>query len=127
MLRFHHVLEAVGAEEPRRSALPIVAGMITLAALDLAGAALARHWSDHRSAVSLVGGLVVFSLLFVVYGKSLDYARLSTVTIGWVVLLQVGVVVLDRVHGIAIPPPKLAAIAVILACQAYLTLSDLSH
>lgn len=106
--------------------VPVVAAMFALGALDLVGAALARSWSDHRSIITLFGGMAVFALLFVVYGKSLDYAELSTVTIGWIVLLQVGVVVLDRLQGVAIPPSRMTAIALILALQAYLTVSDLS-
>lgn len=116
---------ATSAGDGRRL-VPIVAAILVLAALDLLGAALARSWSDHRSIITMVGGMMVFSLLFLVYGKSLDYAELSTVTIGWIVLLQIGVVVLDRLNGVAIPPPKLAAIGLILALQAYLTVSDLS-
>jgi hypothetical protein len=111
---------------PRRSVVPVIAGMVTLAALDIVGAAFARSWADHRSTISLMGGLLAFGLLFIVYGKSLSYAELSTVTIGWVVLLQVGVIVLDRLHGVAIPPSKMAAIGLILALQAYLTVGDLA-
>jgi len=116
---------ATSAGDGRRL-LPVIAAILVLAALDLAGAALARSWSDHRSMITMFGGMAVFSLLFVVYGKSLDYAELSTVTIGWIVLLQIGVVVLDRLNGVAIPPPKMTAIALILVLQAYLTASDLS-
>jgi hypothetical protein len=114
------------AANPRRSVAPVIVGMVALAALDIVGAAFARSWADHRSTISLLGGLLAFGLLFVVYGKSLSYAELSTVTIGWVVLLQVGVVALDRLHGVAIPPSKMAAIALILALQAYLTVGDLA-
>jgi hypothetical protein len=106
--------------------LPVVAAILALAALDLIGAALARSWADHRSIITMVGGMMVFSLLFVVYGKSLDYAELSTVTVGWIVLLQIGVVVLDRLNGVAIPPSKMTAIALILLLQTYLTASDFS-
>jgi hypothetical protein len=116
---------ATSAGDGRRL-VPIVAAILVLAALDLLGAALARSWSDHRSIITMVGGMMVFSLLFLVYGKSLDYAELSTVTIGWIVLLQIGVVVLDRLNGVAIPAPKMTAIALILVLQAYLTASDLS-
>ena len=41
-------------------------------------------------------------MLFLVYGSSLAYAEMATVTFGWIVLLQVGVVVLQRVQdGVA--------------------------
>mgnify|MGYP003551632030 CR=1 FL=1 len=106
-----------------RALLPAVGSMLALAALDLVGAVLARHWADHRALVSLVGGMAVFALLFVVYGRSLDYAELSTVTIGWVAFLQVGVVLLDRFdNGIDIPPHKLIAMGAIMLAQCVLTL-----
>jgi hypothetical protein len=119
-------LPAVAATNGRIPIVPVVTAMIALAVLDLIGAALARSWADHRSAISLVAGVVVFGLLFVVYGKSLSYAELSTVTIGWVVMLQIGVVVLDRLRGVTIPPGRMSAIALILVLQAYITASDLT-
>ena len=56
--------------------------MLVLAGLDLVGAVLARHWADQRALLSLVGTMTVFALLFLVYGKSLGYAELSTITVG---------------------------------------------
>ncbi len=117
----------VVATDPRRSFVPVVAAMIALGVLDIVGAMLARSWSEHRSAIAMLGGLMVFGLLFVVYGKSLDYAELSTVTVGWVVLLQVGVVVLDRLQGVSIPPGRLTAIGLIIALQVYVIMSDLGQ
>ena len=108
------------APSPARAAL----AMVVLASLDLAGALLARHWAAHRSVVALAGGMAVFGLLFVVYGKSLDYAALTTVTLGWLVLLQLGVMVLDRVRGVGtLSWHRVAAMAAVLALQAYLTLT----
>lgn len=127
MLNLPIRLAEVAEADARRPIVPVIAAMVALGALDLIGAALARSWSEHRSMIAMVGGVTVFGLLFVVYGKSLDYAELSTVTIGWVVLLQVGVVVLDRLHGVAIPPSRLTAIGLILALQIYLTMSDLTQ
>ena len=106
-----------------RAVLPAVGSMLALAALDLVGAVLARQWADHRALISLMGGMAVFALLFVVYGRSLDYAELSTVTIGWVAFLQIGVVLLDRFdNGIDIPPHKLIAMGAIMVAQCVLTL-----
>jgi hypothetical protein len=43
---------------------------------------------------------------------------------GWVVMLQVGLVVLDRVrYGVELPPGKWAAIVVLLVAQGYLLLA----
>ncbi len=126
MLNLPHDVSEVAATDAHRSVVPVIAAMIALAGLDLIGAMFARSWADHRSIVSMVGGIVVFGLLFVVYGKSLDYVELSTVTIGWVVLLQVGVMVIDRLHGAVISAPRLGAMGLILILQAYLTVSGLA-
>jgi hypothetical protein len=105
---------------------PLVAivAMIVLAGLDLVGAMLAKHWSDHRSLLSGAGGLAVFGVLFFVYGSSLAYAELATVTFGWIGMLQVGVVIQQRVQeGTPIGIDRGAAMAVMLTLQAYLLLA----
>jgi uncharacterized membrane protein YdfJ with MMPL/SSD domain len=103
--------------------LVAVAAMVVLAGLDLVGAVLAKNWSDRGSLISLLGGVAVFGLLFVVYGSSLAYAELATVTFGWVVILQIGVVLLQRVQdGVAIAPDRLGVMIAILALQGYLVL-----
>ena len=126
MLNLPHDVSDVAVTGTHRSVVPVIAVMIALAGLDLVGAMFARSWADHRSVVAMVGGIVAFGLLFVVYGKSLDYVDLSTVTIGWVVLLQVGVMVLDRLDGVVISMPQLGAMGLILILQAYLTVSSLA-
>lgn len=106
-----------------RPAVAVMA-MVALAALDLVGALLARRYADHRSILALVGGCCVFALLFLVYGASLAYAELVTVTFGWVVLLQVGVVLIERVlDGVAIPPDRVAVMSAIVVLQGYLLLA----
>jgi hypothetical protein len=103
--------------------LVAVGAMVVLAGLDLIGAVLAKHWSDRGSLISLLGGVAVFGLLFVVYGSSLAYAELATVTFGWIVILQIGVVLLQRVQDqVAVAPDRLAAMIAILVLQAYLVL-----
>ena len=98
--------------------------MVVLAGLDLAGAMLAKHWSDHRSLLSLAGGVCVFGLLFVAYGSSLAYADLATVTFGWIVMLQVGVLVLQRFQdGTTVGIDRVVAMAMMLALQAYVVIA----
>ena len=126
MLNLPHDVSDVAVTGNHRSVVPVIAAMIALAGLDLIGAMFRRCWGDHRSIVSMIGGIIVFGLLFVVYGKSLDFVDLSTVTIGWVVLLQVGVMVLDRLDGVVISMPQLGAMGLILILQAYLTVSSLA-
>lgn len=58
------------------------------------------------------------------YAISLRYAELSIVTMGWIVLLQVGVLVLDQQrYGLRLEPRRWAAVAVVIALQCYLVTS----
>ena len=97
--------------------------MVALAGLDLLGALLAKRYADHRSMAALIAGVLVFGALFLVYARSLSYAELATVTFGWVVMLQVGVVVIDQVQrGSGPPADRVVAMVGMLALQAYLLL-----
>ena len=50
-----------------------------------------------------------------------EYAELALVTMGWIVLLQVGLLALDRVrYGVELPTGKWVAVVVLLVAQAYL-------
>lgn len=105
---------------------PVVAvvAMLLLAALDLAGAWAAKEAAARRSVGMAALGAVLFLLLFWVYASSLQYAELAPVTFGWVVLLQVGVLLLDRFrYQVPLPPGAWVAVLVLLAAQAYLLLA----
>jgi hypothetical protein len=111
------------ARVPESWPLPVVAAaaMLALAALDFTGAVAAKEWSDGGDAHWLGVGVVAFLLLFYVYASSLRYAELALVTMGWVVLLQVGLLVLDHVrYGVVLAPGKLVAVVLILLLQGYL-------
>jgi hypothetical protein len=59
-----------------------------------------------------------------VYAVSLKVAELSTVTFGWIVTLQVGLLLLERIrYAVELPNGKRAAIVAILVLQAYLILA----
>ncbi len=106
--------------------LPVVAGlaMAALALLDLLGAIAAKEWAERQNSLALGLGFLAFLTLFWVYASSLQYAELAVVTMGWIVLLQVGIVVIDRIHySTSLPADKIAAIVVILAAQGYLLLA----
>ena len=62
-------------------------------------------------------------MVFLVYSRSLRYADLTTVTFGWVVLLELGVMVWERSRGVVFGTDKLVALAALVALQAYLMLS----
>ena len=111
---------------PESWPLPFVAtlSMAALAALDLLGAVAAKEWAEKHSTIALGLGALSFVVLFWVYASSLQYAELAVVTMGWIVLLQVGIVVVDRLRfGATLPAGKMAAIVVILAAQGYLLLA----
>ena len=97
--------------------------MLVLAGLDLAGAFAAKEAVAQRSAAWSLAGVGLFALLFWVYASSLQYAELAPVTFGWVVLLQVGVLLLDRFrYQASIPAGAWVAVVVIVAAQTYLVL-----
>lgn len=101
----------------------LAAMMVILAGLDFGGALLAKQWADNGSRLCFLIGLISFLVLFVVYATSLKTAELSVVTMGWVVLLQVGLVLIDRFrYDVSISPTKWAVILAILLLQMYLIL-----
>jgi hypothetical protein len=111
---------------PQAWPVPLVAtvAMVCLAGLDLLGAVFAKEWAENGSVRALVLGAGAFLVLFWVYASSLRYAELALVTMGWVVMLQVGLVLVDRWrYGVELPTGKWVAIAVVLLAQAYLVLA----
>ena len=62
-------------------------------------------------------------LLFTVFALGLRYAELSTVTFGWIIGVQAGVMIIERVrYGVELPTGKWVAIVLIIGLQAYLIL-----
>jgi hypothetical protein len=97
--------------------------MVLLAVLDLTGSLAAKEAVERRSVLFGGVGAVLFLALFWVYASSLQYADLAPITFGWVVILQVGVLVLDAVrYDAALPAGKLAAVVLIILLQGYLLL-----
>ena len=104
--------------------LASVATMFILALLDFVGAVFAKEWADTRQPFWFAAGFLAFGALFAFYANSLKTAELSVVTIGWVVFLQVGLVLYERLrYGATLSPAKWAAIALILALQTYLIMA----
>jgi len=98
--------------------------VIILAALDLAGAYCAMRYAQTGHQAWWSAGAVAFVSLFAVYATCLRWAELGAVTLGWIVLLQVGVVIMDWVaNGVTLPAGKIAAIVGILALMAYMLLA----
>src|SRR3954452_4536416 len=115
---------ALGISPAWQVLLASLGTMLVLALLDFVGAVFAKEWADSRHPGWFVLGLASFGILFVFYATSLRTAELSLVTIGWVVFLQVGLVLYERFRfGSTLSPAKWAAIILILALQAYLVLA----
>jgi hypothetical protein len=103
--------------------LVLAGAMAILAGLDFGGALLAKQWADNGSRLCFAIGLLTFVVLFAVYATSLKTAELSVVTMGWVVLLQVGLILIDRFrYDVSISFDKWAAIVAILLLQTFLIL-----
>jgi hypothetical protein len=98
--------------------------MLLLAALDVLGAVLARRWAHGGSLAWFAAGLGCFAVLFWVYGSSLRYAELVPVTFGWLVALQVGLLLIQRVQsGRPVPAGHWLAGAAMIALEGYLIFS----
>jgi multidrug transporter EmrE-like cation transporter len=101
--------------------------MVLLAVVDLGGTYATKEAVVRRSLPWAITGVALFVLLFYVYASSLQYAELTLVTLGWIVFLQVGVVLLDRFrYGQVFGLDKWLAIALIIAAQTYLLLAPAS-
>jgi hypothetical protein len=101
----------------------LIGFMVLLAALDFAGTMLAKEWTIHRQTWQLVLGATAFLVLFAVLVIGLRYAEMSIVTLGWIVVLQAAVIVVDRSrYGTTITPGGWVAIVAIVVLQGYLVL-----
>jgi hypothetical protein len=101
-----------------------VGAMLALAGLDFIGSVFAKEWTLRHHPGLFLAGLATFVVLYVVFAASLRFAELSVVAFGWIVFLQIGLVILDRVrYDVIFPPGKWVAIAVMLMLQAYLVLA----
>jgi hypothetical protein len=118
------LLDALGLPVAWRFYLISLAAMVALAGLDIIGAVLAKEWAERQHGAWFLAGLATFGILFTVYANSLKVAELSVVTLGWVVFLQVGLLLIDHFrYGVTLPPGKWLAIGLILALQSYLVLT----
>jgi hypothetical protein len=101
-----------------------IGAMLALAGLDFIGSIFAKEWTERHHPALFLAGLATFGLLFAVYAASLKVAELSVVTFGWIVFLQIGIVLLDTLHyGVRLPTGKWVAIGGLVVLQAYLILT----
>ncbi|MFG1924850.1 hypothetical protein [Cryptosporangium sp. NPDC048952] len=98
-----------------------LAAMVALTGLDLVGSYCAMRYMDNGHQLWWSAGAIAFLGVFAVYAASLHWAELGTVTLGWIVGVQVGVLVMDRVaNGVVVPPGKWIAMAAIFLLMAYM-------
>lgn len=118
------VLDAVGV--PAGWRFPLITGgaIVVLAGLDLLGAVLAKEWADRHHAAWFLAGFATFGVLFAIYAASLRVAELTVVTFGWIIVLQVGLLLIERFrYGVTLSPAKWLAIGLIIALEAFLILA----
>jgi len=103
---------------------PILA-VVALAGLDTAGAYFAAEVSQRKAWHMYVLGIAAFVLLFLVYSQSLKWAELTSVTIGWIVVLQFSVMALDKfVYGARFSVAQCVAIGIALTACAFVMFSS---
>jgi hypothetical protein len=97
--------------------------MLLLAGLDFTGTLLAKEWTVHREPWQLAAGASAFLALFVALVCGLRYAEMSLLTLGWIVTLQVALILVDRSrYGIHLSIGGWFAVVTILVLQTYLVL-----
>ena len=92
-----------------------------LAAVDFLLGLVAKSWSGSSSGPMLMLGLALSAGLFWLYGISLRHGHLSSITLGWVVVLTVADLLVDRFQfGVQLPPSKWLAAAGAVVLLGYL-------
>lgn len=95
--------------------------MVALTGLDLIGSYCAIRYMADGHQLWWSAGAIAFLGVFAVYAASLHWAELGTVTLGWIVGVQVGVLIMDKVaNGVVVPTGKWFAMAAIFALMAYM-------
>jgi hypothetical protein len=115
-------LAAAGALVGRLPAPVVVPVMVVvLAGIDLASGVVAKSWAASDSAWLMAGGFAMYLVMFWLYGVTLRFGELSTITIGWVVLVTVGNIALDKFrYQVAFPASKWIAALATVALLVYL-------
>jgi hypothetical protein len=107
-----------------REQLLVFGGILALTGLDIVASALAKEWTLRRHLLVFLSGLALYLAVYLVYAFSLRIATLTVVTLGWTVLLQVSVVLLDRYrYGAELGLDHWAIVLLLIAGLVYLVLN----
>jgi len=99
----------------------VIALTLVLAGVDVAESVLAKEWATRRSPWLLVAGLAASVLLFVLFVVAIGYTEMSTVTIGWIVLMQLGVMITETVrYDVSHSPDRWLVMGAIVCLLGYL-------
>jgi hypothetical protein len=98
---------------------------LALAVLDLGVATFAKEWSLRRDPRLLIAGVAAALVLFGVFVIALGYGEMSTVTLGWIVSVQAGLMLMEHVrYGIHHPAGHWVVVGVIVTLQGYLLVTQ---
>ncbi len=101
--------------------------IVVLAGLDLLSALFAKEWSVHKSWWLLAAGLLCTIVIYVVFALGLKVVEMSTLAFGWIIVVESGIVIAERVrYGQSLPVGKWFAIAGLMILQGYLLLGPSS-
>jgi hypothetical protein len=104
---------------PTAAIVPVM--VVLLAGIDLASGVVAKSWATTHSGWLMLAGCAMYLVMFWIYGVSLRFGELSTITVGWVVLVTVGNMALDKIHyQVNFPTSKWLAAILAVALLAYL-------
>ena len=95
--------------------------VVLLAGIDLVSGVLAKSWAATNSGWLMLAGGAMYLVMFWGYGVSLRFGELSTITIGWVVIVTIGNMALDRFrYQVNFPTSKWLVAILIVALLVYL-------
>lgn len=103
----------------------VAAATLALAGLDIMQSVVAKEWSIRRNDWLLLIGLATSITVFAVFAFAMRYADMSTVTVGWLVLLQAGLMITEHVrYGVHHGSHRWAAVGAMVVLQIYLLTSS---
>lgn len=113
------LLAALAARLPAPLLIPAM--IVLLAGVDIVAAIAAKSWATNPGVWVFLGGAAVYVLLFWIYAVSLRHGELTTVTVGWVVVVTVASMALDRFrYGVHLSTSKWVAAGLVVILLGYL-------